>query len=150
MFRSILSLTFSLMASVVLLASPATAEPQVSHPPGTIVLARVFDFDRHDDWNDRTCCRREERGGYSIFWSTVRECRRSGGERVTNKECRKHGGFHRYERSEWHDRDGRYDQRGDDRNERICCTRNHQVWWSTRGECRRASGYETDNRDCRR
>jgi hypothetical protein len=156
MFRSILTMSLSLLAGTVLLASTASAEPQYSRAPGSIVVAHNdygrYD-DRRDDWNERTCCRTEERGGYSIFWSTVGECRRSRGERQTNKECRKHGGFHRYEGNNWggndgygHDGNGWQDNQW---NARVCCTRNNQVWWSTRGECRRAYGYEAPNRACR-
>jgi hypothetical protein len=162
MFRSILSMSLSLMAGVVLLALPASSEPQYSRAPGDIVVAHndYNNYDDHrEDWNARTCCRREERGGYTIFWSTVGECRRSRGEATTNKECRKHGGYHRYEGSNWNDhRDDDRGQgdgwrgnggQGNDWNARVCCTRNNQAWWSTRGECRRSSGYEAPNRACR-
>ena len=49
-------------------------------------------------WNERQCCKRNEHNGYRIIWSTVGECRRTGGEGVTNKTCRKYGGFHPYSR----------------------------------------------------
>ena len=39
---------------------------------------------------------------------------------------------------------------GGDQNERVCCSRNGQVWWSTRAECRRAWGYPATNKTCRR
>lgn len=151
MFRSILSMSLSVLAGAVLMASSAAAEPQYSRAGGTIVLAHngygYGDYDdRRESPNDRTCCRREERGGYSIYRTTIRECRWSRGERQTNKECRKHGGFHRYEGYGW----GGHGGNGGDWNERVCCTRQGQVWWSTRGECRRAYGEPTANRFCRR
>jgi hypothetical protein len=156
MLKSILSMSLALVAGTVLLAATASAEPQYSRAPGSIVVAHNdyghYD-DRREDWNARTCCRTEERGGYSIFWSTIGECRRSRGESTTNKECRKHGGFHRYEGNNWGDHGG-WGQGGNgwqdgDWNARVCCVRNNQVWWSTRGECRRSSGYEAPNRACR-
>lgn len=97
-------------------------------------------------WNERTCCRRDERQGYRILWSTKGECRRFGGQEATNKTCRKYGGFHPYDR----EYDGNYGWQDGNQNERVCCARSGQVWWSTRGECRRASGYQTTNKTCRR
>jgi hypothetical protein len=154
MFRSILSFSLSLIAGAVFLASSAAAEPQYSRA-GAIPLSHDDDYGGYDRWNERTCCQREERRGYRVFWSTQGECRRSGGQSTTNKMCRKHGGFHPYDRNYRGDHDGYgYDggfgwQDGN-YNERVCCARNGQVWWSTKGECRRASGYQATNKTCRR
>lgn len=153
MFRSIVSFSLSLVAGALLLASPAAAEPQYSRAPGAMTISH--DDDNYGRWNERTCCQRNERWGYRVLWSTVGECRRTGGERVTNKTCRKHGGFHAYQRN---DRRGGYDGHGGDgdgwqdgnAHDRVCCARDGQVWWSTRGECRRASGYQATNKTCRR
>lgn len=97
-------------------------------------------------WNERTCCQRNERLGYRIFWSTVGECARSGGQGATNKTCRKYGGFHPYQRGY----QGDQDWQGGDQNERVCCSRDGQVWWSNRAECRRAWGQTATNKTCRR
>lgn len=155
MFRSILSTFLSLIAGATLMASSAAAEPQYSRAQGAVPLSHDDDYGRYDRWDERTCCQRNERWGYRIFWSTKGECRRSGGQGVTNKTCRKRGGFHRYERNYHGDGDGRgydgdYGSQDDNYNERVCCARNGQVWWSTKGECRRASGYQTTNKACRR
>lgn len=151
MIRSILSL--SLVAGALMLAMPAAAEPQYSTARGSFVIAHNDYYDeRRESWNDRTCCRVERRGGYEIFWSTIGQCYSSRGVRQTNKECRKHGGFHRYEGNYWNGHDGYgpgWGWQDGNWNDRVCCTRNGQVWWSTRGECRRYAGYETANRVCR-
>lgn len=70
----------------------------------------------------RICCKR----GWHDWWSTPRECRRAGGYRVANWECR-------------HDV---YDYR-------ICCKRGRHDWWSTPRECRRAGGYQVSGWYCR-
>ena len=77
-------------------------------------------------------------------------------EGTTNKECRKHGGFHPYNRGHWgeqdrHRQDDGYDDWQDgDAHARVCCLRDGRVWWSNRAECRRAWGQETYNKSCRR
>ena len=109
--------------------------------------------DRYEGrWNERTCCRRDERQGYRIFWSTVGECRRTGGEGATNKTCRKYGGFHRYpgQGNGWGNGWGDGWDQGQNPNERVCCIRNGQAWWSNRAECARSSGHATANSVCRR
>jgi hypothetical protein len=146
MFRMILTLLLALVSGSIFLSAPAAAGAPVSRADGSFVLASGYEGDWRHRWNDRTCCQRNERGGYRIFWSTFGECYRSHGEPTTNKACRKNGGFHPYPGRSWqHDgwRDG-------DMNERWCCTRGGQVWWSTRGECLRAGGRQTANRVCRR
>ena len=70
----------------------------------------------------RVCCKR----GWRDWWSTVRECRRAGGYRVANRECR-----------------------DDHADRRICCKRGRHDWWATFRECRRAGGYQVANRQCR-
>lgn len=201
MFRTLASLSVSLVAAAFLMVAPVSAEPQFSRAPGEFtpindnynndqVCCRRGNSDwwstrnacqwagghatdnracRNDDrwdgdnrwngdgrndgrWNERQCCRRDERQGYRIFWSTVGECQRSGGEGQTNKTCRKYGGFHNYpgrgngQGNGW----GNGWDQGQNPNERVCCIRNGQVWWSNRGECARASGQATANRVCRR
>jgi hypothetical protein len=36
-----------------------------------------------------------------------------------------------------------------DWNDRVCCKRGWQDWWTTRRACRNAGGYQTRNKDCR-
>jgi hypothetical protein len=146
MFRLILSLSLALLLSSFVVSLPAAADPQVSRADGSFALAYGYEGDWRHRWNERTCCRREERGGYRIFWSTFGECHRTRGETAPNRTCRKHGGFHRYPGRSWGD-DG---WKQGDWNVRWCCTRGGQVWWSTRGECVRAGGQQAANRVCRR
>ena len=148
MFRLILSLSLALLSGSIFLSAPAAADAPVSRADGSFALAYGYGYegDWRQRWNERTCCRREERGGYRIFWSTFGECHRTRGEPTTNKTCRKHGGFHPYPGHSW-EHDG---WRGGDWNERWCCVRGGQVWWSTRGECVRAGGQQAANRVCRR
>ena len=146
MFRLILSLSLALLAGSFFGVAPAAADVPVSRVDGSLVLAYGYDGDRRHRWNERTCCRRDERGGYRIFWSTFGECYRSRGEPATNKTCRKHGGFHPYAGGSW----GHQGWQSDDWNERWCCTRGGHVWWSTRGECLRAGGRQATNKTCRR
>lgn len=76
--------------------------------------------------DDRVCCKR----GYRDWWSSYRQCRRSGGYVTANRACR----------------DGRVGYQ----NRRVCCKRGYRDWWSTARECRRSGGYATYNRECRR
>lgn len=154
MSRSIISFCLALFTGALLLASPARADAQASRLPGAFVPVQYHYDGPREDWNARTCCRRNERGGVRIFWSTVGECYRTRGERTTNKECRKRGGFHPYPGGYW----GGYPGGGyagggwndGNWNERWCCARGDQVWWSTKGECLRAGGHQVVNRVCRR
>jgi|GEM_PF-2259456 len=154
MLRPIISFCLALVAGALLLSSPARAETQTSRVPGGFVPVQYHYDGPREDWNARTCCRRHERGGYRIFWSTVGECYQTRGERTTNKECRKSGGFHPYPGGYW----GGYPGGGypgggwndGNWNERWCCARYSQVWWSTKGECLRSGGHQVANRVCRR
>jgi hypothetical protein len=73
----------------------------------------------------RVCCKR----GYRDWWSTARQCRRSGGHITANRACR----------------DGRIGYN----NARVCCKRGYRDWWSTARQCRRSGGYIVANRACR-
>lgn len=153
MLRPIMSFCLALLSGALLLASPARADSQVSRVPGAFLPVQYHYDGPRADWNTRTCCRRHERRGYRIFWSTIGECYQTRGEPATNKECRKHGGFHPYPGGYW----GGYPGGGypggwnnDNWNERWCCTREGHVWWSTKGECLRSGGHQTVNRACRR
>ena len=158
MLRPIISFCLALLSGALLLASPARADSQVSRVPGAFLPVQYHYDGPRADWNTRTCCRRHERRGYRIFWSTIGECYQTRGEPATNKECRKHGGFHPYPGGYW----GGYPGGGypgggypggwnnDNWNERWCCTREGHVWWSTKGECLRSGGHQTVNRACRR
>lgn len=146
MFRLILSFWLATLFGGFLVSGPAKADAPVSRADTRLELAYGYQDDRRHRWNERTCCRREERGGYRIFWSTFGECYRSRGEPATNKACRKQSGFHPYHRGSW----GHDDSRSGAWNERWCCTRGGQVWWSTRGECLRSGGRQATNKTCRR
>jgi hypothetical protein len=75
--------------------------------------------------DNRVCCKR----GYRDWWSTYRQCRRSGGYVTANRACR----------------DGRIGFN----NARVCCKRGYRDWWSTARQCRRSGGYIVANRACR-
>lgn len=164
MLRPIMSFCLALLSGALLLASPARADSQVSRAPGAFLPVQYhYDYGGpREDWSERTCCRRHERGGYRIFWTTVGECYQTRGERTTNKECRKSGGFHPYPGGYWGGYPGGYPGGGypggypgggwndGNWNERWCCARDSHVWWSTKGECLRSGGYQAANRVCRR
>jgi hypothetical protein len=131
MFRSILTISISLIVGAIVFASGAlAAEPQFSvRGQGIIPIA-------HDD--SRVCCKRGNRD----WWSTGRECRRAGGHETYNRDCRRD--------FPWEDDDYR-DHRG---NERVCCRTNerfgYRIFWSTNRECRRARGIGQTNKTCRK
>jgi len=85
-----------------------------------------FDLDLNFNlWTGgRICCKR----GYRDWWTTWGECRRLGGHRVHNRQCR--------DDSWWRDH-------------RVCCQWGRQDFWSSQRECYRRGGYETHNRYCR-
>jgi hypothetical protein len=149
MLRSIISFSLAVLSAMVLMAAPASADPQYPQTQSDFTRVQYYHDGSRPNWNERTCCRRNERGGYRIFWSTVGECYQTRGERTSNKECRKSGGFHPYPGghgggypgSNWSDTDW---------NERVCCTRDGHVWWATRGDCRWYRGQATANKVCRR
>ena len=115
---------------VMLGVVPAMAAQQQSlRPDGSFQLTQ--------NWNDRVCCKR----GWQDWWTTWRQCRRSGGQRVANRECR----------DDWNERwDSRWwNWSGGNWNSRVCCKRGRRDWWTTAGECRNSFGYQTANRECR-
>jgi hypothetical protein len=150
MFRLILSLSLALLSTSFVVSAPAAADAQVSRAGSSYVPVYGYENDSRHRWNERTCCRREERGGYRIFWSNFGECHRTRGETAPNRTCRKHGGFHRYPGRSWGD-DGW--QQGD-WNKRTCCRREerggYRIFWSTFGECDRTRGETAPNRTCRK
>src|SRR5262245_46332637 len=76
-------------------------------------------------FNDaRICCKY----GHRDWWTTWRECRRYGGYRAANRECRDDGGW---------------------RDHRVCCQYGRQDFWTTQRRCYRYGGYETRNQYCR-
>lgn len=153
MLRPIIAFCLALLSGAVLLASPASADPHLPPAPGIFVPAQYHHDAPRDEWYDRTCCRRNEWNGYRIFWTTVGDCYQTRGERTTNKECRKRGGFYPYPGGYWGGYPGGYPGGGWDDgnwNERWCCARDSHVWWSTKGECLRSGGYQVANRVCRR
>lgn len=135
---ALISLTAVLFLGVMAFLASALVKPQQAQAAGEIVLAQ------HSE-GERTCCRRQERGGYRIFWSTFGECYRLRGDLATNKTCRDHGGFHATGAPVW----GSGWQQGS-WNDRVCCSRRGQVWWSTRGDCYRNKGVLATNKTCRR
>jgi hypothetical protein len=96
----------------------SASEPQV-----TKVADLEIQIQRRGDY--RVCCKR----GYRDWWSTARQCRRSGGHITANRACR----------------DGRIGFN----NARVCCKRGYRDWWSTSRQCRRSGGYIVANRACR-
>lgn len=72
----------------------------------------------------RICCKYGRRD----WWTTWGECRRIGGYRTSNRECR--------DDSWWNDT-------------RICCQYGRDNFWSTQRRCYRYGGYETHRRYCR-
>jgi hypothetical protein len=126
---------YSCLAVVVMLVSLplshafATPLQQSVRPEGSFMLA-VRD-------NDRICCKR----GWQDWWSNWRQCRRAGGVRVANRECR----------DDWNEKwDLRwFSWNGRDWNRRVCCKRGRHDWWTSARECREAFGYQTANRECR-
>lgn len=89
---------------------------------GGIDLDLDFGFDQNRD--SRICCKQGRRD----WWSTWRECRRVGGRRVGNRECR--------DDSWWRDH-------------RVCCQRGRHDFWTTQRNCYRHDGFETRNDYCR-
>jgi hypothetical protein len=97
-------------------------------PASEAKFTKVADLQLQVQYRDgnRVCCKR----GYRDWWSTYRQCRRSGGHVTANRACR----------------DGRIGYR----DARVCCKRGYRDWWSTARQCRRSGGYVTANRACRR
>ena len=124
--RSLISI-LSLFAVAFLagFAAPAVATA------GEAQYSRVADVDVQLNFGSgggyRVCCKR----GWNDWWSTARQCRRSGGHIVGNRACR----------------DDRWG--GGYGNVRVCCKRGWRDWWSTQRECRHVGGYIVANRECR-
>lgn len=100
----------------------------------------------------RVCCSSR----YGIGWSSWKQCRWARGEDVRNKVCRKARGID-YNRIFGHNNNGGWGGGGgwgydpnNNADRRVCCKRGQYDWWSSLSECRRAGGYETANRECRR
>jgi hypothetical protein len=103
-----------LVAVGVSTSTPVAAQPQYSTTEqGSFQLIALHDW-------DRVCCKR----GARDWWSTWRACRRAGGHRVANWQCR----------------NDEY---------RICCKRGRRDWWSTPGQCRRSGGHQVAAWQCR-
>lgn len=100
--------------------------------------------DSYGNPDRRVCCYSR----YGIGWASWRQCRRARGEDVANKTCRKTRRGFDYNRLDQGGYDDGYSQQ--DPNRRVCCKRGYADWWSSWRECRRAGGYETANRECRR
>jgi hypothetical protein len=113
-------------------ASTATAGPAV--PQYSTATDGSFQVAQRD--RDRICCKR----GGRDWWSSWRQCRRNGGVRVANRQCRE----------DWNER---WDIRWwnfTNWNNRVCCKKGRRDWWTTARDCRNAFGYQTANRECRR
>ena len=122
-------MTVAIAAAAVLgTSSAATAQSLDSTPSSKIGEMNAADLEMQIQYRgyNRVCCKR----GYRDWWSTYRQCRRSGGYVTANRACR----------------DGRVGSR----DYRVCCKRGYRDWWSTARECRRSGGYITANRACRR
>ncbi len=118
-----------LMAAVLAAgAAFGTASAGNAAPAGEPQYTKVADLELQVQYraNSRVCCKR----GYRDWWSTYRQCRRSGGYVTANRACR----------------DGRVGYQ----NTRVCCKRGRADWWSTTRQCRRSGGYIVANRACRR
>jgi hypothetical protein len=122
---SMLKSIFVAFGFVVLSAFAATSASADSTTQTTV--ASDGSYQVAQSWGNRVCCKR----GGRDWWSTRRDCRRSGGHVTYNRECR----------------DDRFDRV---RNDRVCCERGRSEWWSTTRACRRAGGHVTYNRECRR
>jgi len=98
-------------------AAPSTG--QVSIEQSTPVVGSY----QEAAWWDRVCCKR----GYHDWWTTRRDCRRSGGWTVPGRECRD-------------------DFRGD----RVCCARHGRDWWARSARaCYERGGHVVSRRACR-
>jgi hypothetical protein len=128
MRRILPALAIAFVSLSPLSASAAPTPAEGSSPVVTIQVGQ----------RDRICCKR----GWQDWWASRRQCRRAGGIRVANRECR----------GEWNDRwDIRWwNWSGRGWNDRVCCKRGSRDWWTTASECRNAFGYQTANRACRR
>jgi hypothetical protein len=114
----------------------ACAWPSVAAAGSPQTSTRIDAFQLAVRDNDRICCKR----GRQDWWSTWRQCRRAGGARVANRQCRE----------DWNEK---WDLRWwnySNWNSRVCCKRGKRDWWTTARECRNAFGYQTANRECRR
>lgn len=118
----------SMMVAFGFVVLSAFASYGVSAEPAQNTVAADGSYQVAEGWgsNDRICCKR----GGRDWWSSRRECRRSGGHVTYNRECR----------------NDRFDRVG---NNRVCCKRGWNDWWSTERQCRRAGGRVTYNRECR-
>jgi hypothetical protein len=96
----------------------------------------------------RVCCNSR----YGIGWASWRQCRYAQGQDVMNKICRKHKYGVDYNRifGGYNNGYGYGQDPYNNLDRRVCCKRGWRDWWSTFRECRRAGGYETANRECRR
>jgi hypothetical protein len=119
-----------IFVAAILAATAAfgTASAGTAAPAAEAKATKVADLqvDIQYRGNNRVCCKR----GYRDWWSTYRQCRRSGGYVTANRACR----------------DGRVGYN----DSRVCCKRGYRDWWSTARQCRRQGGYVTANRACRR
>jgi hypothetical protein len=117
----------SMMVAFGLVVLSAFASVGVSAEPvqKSVAVDGSYQVAEGYGWGARVCCKR----GYRDWWTTRRDCRRSGGHVTYNRECR-----------------DRFDRIGD---RRVCCARGFRDWWSTERQCRRAGGRVTYNRECR-
>ena len=111
--------------------------------------------DNYSQWqnqnpDERVCCSNR----YGVSWSTVRDCRRSGGQGVSNKTCRNAKYPPNYDGAYGYNGNGvfGYDQQDSSAywNQRVCCSDGYnRPTWSTLGQCRRIRGEQVRNKDCR-
>ncbi len=78
----------------------------------------------------RICCKRGNRD----WWSSRRDCSRSGGYVAANRQGRNDNANYNPNNAG---------------NQRICCKRGRSDWWSSRRECGRTGGYVAADRQCR-
>ncbi len=109
-----------------------------------------YNNDPYSNPDRRVCCNSR----YGIGWASWRQCRYVRGQDMMNKVCRKHKYGVDYNRILGGYNNGNGYGYGQDQysnpHRRVCCKRGWRDWWSTWSECRRAGGYETANRECRR
>lgn len=170
--RKVLILIVATMFAGIMGVSAAVAEPQYSkvgsgyHGGG--YYGGGYYQDPYGRPDRRVCCSSR----YGVTWSSWRDCRRARGQDVRNKICRKYkhrpnygydDGYNGYNNGynngygngygndydNGHGNGYSQDPYGNP-DRRVCCKRGYHDWWSSWRECRRAGGYETANRECRR
>ncbi len=116
------------VAVAVTAAFGTAATASAASTSDTAQYTKVADLELQVQYrgDSRVCCKR----GARDWWSTYRQCRRSGGYVTGNRACR----------------DGRVGYQ----DQRVCCKRGRADWWSTTRQCRRSGGHVTANRACRR